>query len=103
MGLDISFNNTVVSVHLTHNLTTMAKHISCNNGLTLYDVLWRGNDHNILISDDIEEHLLTALKYMTVNKDNLVQFNPSNGWGLLTTYIMLLKSYPHILLLLICI
>ena len=81
------FDSEVWSGNITHNLgawrgTGMAQHVPLQSGLTLYDILWRPDEHNYdyLTSDYISE-VKEGLQYLQNHPEELKIYNPSNGWG----------------------
>lgn len=87
MSLDITFyrENEVddASYNITHNMNVMAEHIPLQNGYTLYDMLWRGDEMSPKINKayQMTDSLIEAIKYLALHKNELIQYNPSNGWG----------------------
>ncbi len=67
--------------NITHNLNKMAMHVPVSDTLTLYNVLWRPDESELNTTDDILEYVTTGVKYMIDHKDDLLQYNPDNGWG----------------------
>ena len=47
--------------NITHNLSKMASEVKLSNGLSLYDVLWRPDEHELELADD-HEKAITALR-----------------------------------------
>ena len=85
MSLTVSLNVTKpVSVYdnnITHNLCKMASEVKLSNGLTLYDVLWRPDEHELVLAKDIAELLDEGWNILQSEPDRFKQHNPSNGWG----------------------
>jgi len=85
MSLDVSLMVTKpVSVYdnnITHNLSSMAANVKLSNGLTLYNVLWRPDEHQLVLAKDIAELLDEGWNILLSEPDRFKQFNPSNGWG----------------------
>ena len=96
MSLDLSVNIRVNNHSLTHNLTKLASHVPVGTqkrytgsnsddyemyDLSLYDVLWHGDEHSIYTLSDIREYLIIALEYLNNNYEDLSQYNSENGWG----------------------
>lgn len=67
--------------NITHNLKVMAEHVPVSDTLTLYNVLWRPDESGLNTTDDILEYVTTGVKYMIDHKEDLLQYNPDNGWG----------------------
>ena len=94
MSLDLSINVQVAHYSLTHNLNTLCSHIpvgtttkytsatdSEQEELSLYSILWRADEHCLYTPNDIREYLITGLTYLETNYNDLLQYNPDNGWG----------------------
>jgi len=85
MSLTVSLNVTKpVSVYdnnITHNLSKMASEVKLSNGLTLYNVLWRPDEHELVLAKDIAELLDEGWNILQSEPDRFKQHNPSNGWG----------------------
>jgi hypothetical protein len=85
VSLTVSLNVTKpVSVYdnnITHNLSKMASEVKLSNGLTLYDVLWRPDEHELVYAKDIAELLDEGWNILLSEPDRFRQFNPENGWG----------------------
>jgi len=67
--------------NITHNLSKMASEVKLSNGLTLYDVLWRPDEHELELAEDIAELLDEGWNILVSEPDRFRQFNPENGWG----------------------
>lgn len=67
--------------NITHNMNKMAEHVPVSDTLNLYNVLWRPEESNLNTTDDIFDYVTTGVKYMIEHKDELLQYNPDNGWG----------------------
>jgi hypothetical protein len=85
MSLTVSLNVTKpVSVYdnnITHNLSKMASEVKLSNGLTLYDVLWRPDEHELELAEDIAELLDEGWNILISEPNQFKQHNPENGWG----------------------
>lgn len=85
MSLDVSLWSikpvSVYSNNITHNLTKMATNVKLSNGLTLHQVLWRPDEHQLVYASDIAELLDEAWNVLLSAPEYYRQFNPSNGWG----------------------
>ena len=74
------------SRNITHNMGLMASHVDIGyKDYSLYEVLWRPEEIDVLQEPvqgiDIITFLETGLKNLKNNRDNLLQYNPENGWG----------------------
>jgi len=67
--------------NITHNLGSMAANVKLSNGLTLYDVLWRPDEHELKLAEDIAELLDEGWNILLSEPDRFKQLNPENGWG----------------------
>jgi hypothetical protein len=67
--------------NITHNLSKMASEVKLSNGLSLYDVLWRPDEHELELAEDIAELLDEGWNILVNEPDRFRQFNPENGWG----------------------
>jgi hypothetical protein len=67
--------------NITHNLSKMASEVKLSNGLSLYDVLWRPDEHELELAEDIAELLDEGWNILQSEPDRFKQHNPSNGWG----------------------
>ena len=87
MSLDIRLMvmrpTAIFDENITHNLGRMASEVKLDNGLTLYNILWRPDecDPPLQKASDIAELLDEALGILIQEKDSLKQYNPENGWG----------------------
>jgi hypothetical protein len=85
MSLDVDLMVTqptsVFSRNITHNLNTMAMVVELSNGKTLYDVMWRPDEHGFKYARDIAELLDEGWNILLADPDKFKMFNPSNGWG----------------------
>jgi hypothetical protein len=67
--------------NITHNLSKMASEVKLSNGLTLYDVLWRPDEHQLVSAKDIAELLDEGWNILLSQPDRFRQLNPENSWG----------------------
>ena len=67
--------------NITHNLSKMASEVNLSNGLSLYDVLWRPDEHELELAEDIAELLDEGWNILLSEPDRFKQLNPENGWG----------------------
>jgi hypothetical protein len=85
MSLDVNLWVTkptqVYNSNITHNLGSMAANVKLSNGLTLYQVLWRPDEHELIFAKDIAELLDEAHIILVGAPEYYMQFNPSNNWG----------------------
>jgi hypothetical protein len=85
MSLDVDLLVTqpvsVYSNNITHNLTKMASEVSLSNGKTLYDVLWRPDEHGFYYAKEISELLDEGWNILLSDPEKYKRYNPENGWG----------------------
>jgi hypothetical protein len=85
MSLDVDLMVTqpcsVYSANITHNLGKMAEAVLLSNGKTLYQVLWRPDEHGLYFARDISELLDEGWNILLSDPDRFKQLNPENGWG----------------------
>jgi hypothetical protein len=98
MSLDISIYREMHHLNITHNLVEMAKDVPVCilNDLTLYDILWRADEHDINCTEYLIEYLEEARDYMIVNREDLVKYNPENGWGSYENLLETVDKYYRI-------
>ena len=101
MSLDIRLTKLepteVYSDNITHNLGKMANEVKLDNGLTLYNVLWRPDecDPPLYHASDISELLDEALNLLLAEPDKYKVFNPENGWGSYDVLVKLVHDYRN--------
>lgn len=85
MSLDVDLMVTqpcsVYSSNITHNLNTMAAAVKVKMDLTLYDVLWRPDEHGFTHARDIADFLDIGWNILLSDPKKFNNFNPENGWG----------------------
>jgi hypothetical protein len=91
MSLDVDLMVTqpcsIYSANITHNLTKMASEVKYGiewvgeGELTLYDVLWRPDEHGFKYARDIANLLDIGWNILISKPDYFMTFNPDNGWG----------------------
>ena len=85
MSLDVDLMvvqpTSVYSGNITHNLGKMASEVKLSNGLTLYEVLWRPDEHSLKFAKDISELLDEGWNILLSDPEYFMMFNPENGWG----------------------
>jgi len=97
MSLDVYLMVTkpcsVYSANITHNVNTMAMVVELSNDLTLYDVMWRPDEHEMVYAKDIVDYLYAGWKDLVSNPEKYKKFNPSNGWGSYDGLVNFVKNY----------
>lgn len=85
MSLDVDLMVTqpvsVFSSNITHNLNSMAAAIVLSNGLTLYQVLWRPDEHGLKFARDISDLLDEGWNILLADPEKYKKYDPPNGWG----------------------
>ena len=71
----------VYNGNITHNLNKMAKEVKLSNGRTLYEVLWRPEEHNYTKASEIVPLLVEGIMILCSERERFLPFNPANGWG----------------------
>ena len=71
----------VFSQNITHNLGKMADAVVLDNDKTLYQVLWRPDEHGWKFGRDISDMLDEGWNILLSDPERFKQFNPENGWG----------------------
>ena len=68
--------------NITHNLGKMAGACVVGvNGLTLYDVLWRPEEHGLYFARELAQYLEEGYMNLTSHPEVYKEYNPENGWG----------------------
>jgi hypothetical protein len=49
--------------------------------MTLYQVLWRPDEHKLMFARDISDLLDEGWNTLLADPEYFKQFNPENGWG----------------------
>jgi hypothetical protein len=97
MSLDIDLMVTqpvsVFDANITHNLGKMADQVKLSNGMTLYQVLWRPDEHGLRYARDMVDLLQEGWLAVLQDHDSLTQFNPDNGWGSVEALEKFLYNY----------
>lgn len=85
MSLDVYLMVTkptcVYDANITHNLSKMASAVQVTDELTLYDILWRPEEHNLKFAKDIADLLHKGWAMLLSNPMEYSKYNPENGWG----------------------
>jgi len=74
----------VYSRNITHNLGKMAYAVKLDLDevdLTLYDILWRPDEHGFKYAKDIADLLDIGWNILLSEPDYFETYNPPNGWG----------------------
>ena len=85
MSLDVDLMITkptsVYGGNITHNLGKMAGEVKLSNDLTLYDILWRPDEHDLKFAREISELLNEGWNILLSEPEHYKQWDPENGWG----------------------
>ena len=91
MSLDVDLMITqpcsVFTQNITHNLGKMAREVSYGlewkgeGELSLYDVLWRPDEHGFTHAKDISDLLDIGWNILLSDPEKYKRYNPENGWG----------------------
>jgi hypothetical protein len=85
MSLDVDLMVTkpcsVFTQNITHNLGKMAGNVVFEDGLTLYDILWRPDEHGFVYAKGIADYLDIGFNILLSEPEHFKTFNPENGWG----------------------
>ena len=85
MSLDVDLMVTqpvsVYSGNITHNLNSMAAAVVLSNGLTLYQILWRPDEHGLKFAQDISDLLDEGWNILLSDPEKYKKYDPPNGWG----------------------
>ena len=83
----------VYSGNITHNLGKMASAVVLSNGKTLYDVLWRPDEHGYTKAIDLLPMLREGVYELTSFPDKYKVYNPENGWGSYENFVQFVHQY----------
>jgi hypothetical protein len=81
VDLMVTMPTSVYSGNVTHNLGKMAREVSLSNGMTLYDILWRPDEHGFKYAKDISDLLDIGWNILLSDPEKYKRYNPENGWG----------------------
>ena len=99
MSLDVTLTKTmpteVYEGNITHNLGKMAGEVKLSNRITLYDVLWRPEEHDLYYARDIAEMLDEAFNILLADPDRFKTYNPENGWGDYDALVSFVYNYRN--------
>jgi len=99
MSLDIDLMVTkptsVWEYNITHNVNKMAMQVQLGGGLTLYEVLWRPDEHGMKFACDIAEHLIKGFEILRKDPEHYKKWNPENGWGSYDGLLRFVSEYHN--------
>lgn len=87
VDLMITMPTSVYSGNITHNLGKMAGEVKYGlewvgvADLSLYDVLWRPDEHGFKYAKDIADLLDIGWNILLSDPEKYKRYNPENGWG----------------------
>lgn len=101
---DTEVTETYWHANITHNMGRMADHIPVHYTIdgeeysnTLYELVWRPEEvgtGNICNNTDIVSQALeSGIAYMVTHRNDLLPYNPSNGWGSYDSFLQWLITY----------
>ena len=97
MSLDVDLMviqpTSIFSMNITHNLGKMAQAVVLENGKTLYDVLWRPEEHNYFTASDITSLLHEGMIKLICFPEKYKPYNPENGWGEYDGLVNFVREY----------
>lgn len=97
MSLDIDLMVTkpcsVYSANITHNLNKMAMEVKLGDGMNLYQVLWRPDEHGYTKAIDILSLLHEGMVELISFPEKYKQYNPENGWGDYDGFVNFVRGY----------
>lgn len=99
LDVDLIVNKpcSVFNYNITHNLGAMARAVVLDKDLeeplTLYHVLWRPEDFDLLLAHEIADHLNVGYKMLMAEPEKYKAFNPQNGWGSYEGLVAFVLSY----------
>lgn len=110
MSLDVTIfkaghhkENNEWSANITHEMGEMAQHIPVYYKFTdneeyendLYHLVWRPEEVGFGCNntDIVAQALQSGISYMVAHRDELLQYNPSNGWGDYDSFLIWLIKY----------
>ena len=85
----------IYSGNITHNLGKMATQVFLSSGDTLYDVLWRPDEHGFVYAKDISALLHEGMVKLISSPLEYKRYNPENGWGSYDGLVEFVKQYYH--------
>lgn len=83
----------VYNGNITHNLNKMAMEVKLSNGRTLYEVLWRPEEHNYTKASEIVPLLVEGIMILCSERERFLPFNPPNGYGNYENLVQFTQNY----------
>lgn len=82
-------------MNITHNLGKMAGAVKLENGKTLYDVLWRPDEHGYTKAIHILSLLHEGMIELICFPEKYKPLNPENGWGDYDGLVNFVREYHN--------
>lgn len=86
--------------NITHNMGIMAQNIPVSYNIegeghtnNLYALVWRPEEYECNNTDIVAQALQSGIEYMVKHKEELLQYNPQNGWGNYSSFLNWLIAY----------
>ena len=86
-GHEHETNPPLFTANITHNLVTMAR------AADVYDACWRPEVLNITTAQQLLPYLREGLEALIADPAGFTQYNPSNGYGSYTDFVVWLEDY----------
>lgn len=96
LDIDLTVNEPVSkwSHNITHNLGEMASACPIGaNGLTLYNILWRPEEHNLRFARELTKHFEEGYNNLNSHPEKFKEYNPKNGWGSYEGFVKFVYDY----------
>lgn len=101
---DTEVEETKWHANITHNMGEMASHVPTHYTIDgevynsdLYMILWRpeeiGTGNICNNTDVVAQGILHGMAYMMEHRNELLQYNPDNGWGSYDAFLPWLMDY----------
>ena len=93
VDLMVTMPTSVFSGNITHNLGKMADAVKLSNGNTLYEILWRPDEHGFTKSIEILSLLHEGMIELICFPEKYKAYNPENGWGSYDGLVNFVREY----------
>jgi hypothetical protein len=99
MSLDVSLwavrPTQVFDANITHNLNKMAMEVVFDDETTLYDYVWRPDEHEISTAEQLIPYLKRGRDDLMAHPEVYRRLNPENGWGSYEGLVKFITAYLH--------
>jgi hypothetical protein len=101
MSLDVDLMITqpcsVFTQNITHNLVKMADAVIVDSekSLTLYNILWRPDEHGFVKASEISDYLDLGWNILLSDPEKYKRYNPENGWGSYDGLVQFVYKYRN--------